>query len=135
MAKAIICDLDGTIALMGERGPFEWHRVSEDVPNPAVIDLMRRYYDDHSIMIVSGRSDECHIKTLAWLARHEVPYDHLFMRHAGDFRKDAVLKREIYDRHIAGRYEVAFCLDDRNQSVAFWRELGLVCFQVALGDF
>lgn len=134
-SPAIICDLDGTIALMQERGPFEWHRVNEDAPNAVVIDLLRRYEDTHDIIIVSGRSDECRYETVDWLREHRVSWNQLFMRRAGDFRKDAEVKRELYDEHIAGRYDVTFCLDDRNQSVEFWRSLGLVCFQVAPGDF
>ena len=43
--RAVIFDLDGTLALghFGEpdrRGPFDWHRVSEDTPNPAVVALV-----------------------------------------------------------------------------------------------
>lgn len=135
MYPAIICDLDGTLALMQGRGPFEWHRVKEDAPNHVVIDLLRRYDKTHSIIIVSGRSEECRIATQAWLVLNNVPYDHLYMRPAGDFRKDAEVKREIFDEKIVERYDVAFCLDDRNQSVEFWRSLRLTCFQVAPGDF
>lgn len=135
MHKAIICDLDGTIALMGDRGPFEWDRVSEDTPNAVVIDLMRRYSTDHAVIIVSGRSEDCRVQTIRWLRQHEVPCLFLLMRKSNDYRKDAVVKQELYEEHIKCDYDVAFCLDDRNQSVEFWRSLGLVCFQVAPGDF
>jgi adenylate cyclase class IV len=59
----------------------------------------------------------------------------LFMRQAGDNRDDRIVKREIYEREIKGRYNVRFVLDDRNKVVALWRDLGLPCFQVADGDF
>jgi len=49
--------------------------------------------------------------------------------------KPYTVKQELYDAHIRDRYEVVFCLDDRDQSVAFWRSLGLACFQVAPGNF
>lgn len=133
--KSIVCDLDGTLALMGERGPFEWHRVGEDTLNEAVADMLRRYEQDHCILIVSGRSDECREATAYWLRQHSINYEQLIMRSAGDFRKDAVVKQELYEAHIKGQYDVVLCLDDRNQSVEFWRSLGLTCFQVAPGDF
>ena len=57
------------------------------------------------------------------------------MRPEGDTRKDAILKREIYEREIRNRYNVAYVLDDRDQTVRVWRDLGLTCLQVADGDF
>jgi hypothetical protein len=132
---AIICDLDGTLALMNDRGPFEWSRVEEDSVNAVVADLLRRYVYDNVVLIVSGRSAECRNETLAWLRRFAIPFERIFMRDIGDYRKDAVIKQEIYEKHIEPEYTVMFCLDDRDQSVAFWRELGLVCFQVAPGAF
>jgi hypothetical protein len=48
----------------------------------------------------------------------------------------AVIKREIFDREIAGKYAVEFVLDDRNQVAEMWRkELKLNCFQVNYGNF
>ncbi|MGH7203736.1 MAG: AAA family ATPase, partial [Candidatus Levyibacteriota bacterium] len=53
-----------------------------------------------------------------------------------DFRKDAVVKKELYETHISGKYEVLFVLDDRDQVVEMWRkDLGLPCFQVDYGNF
>ena len=57
------------------------------------------------------------------------------MRRTKDFRKDAIVKTELFDAHIRGRYEVLFVLDDRNQVVEMWRVMGLPCLQVAAGDF
>jgi len=45
------------------------------------------------------------------------------------------LPKEIYEENIKGRYEVLFVLDDRNRVVDFWRSIGLICLQVAPGDF
>jgi hypothetical protein len=57
------------------------------------------------------------------------------MREAGDSRKDSIVKQELYERHIKPSYDVFVVLDDRNQVVDMWRSLGLVCLQVAPGDF
>jgi hypothetical protein len=57
------------------------------------------------------------------------------MRPAGDMRKDAIVKRELFDRHVRDRYDVTCILDDRSQVVDMWRSLGLTCLQVAPGEF
>ena len=60
----------------------------------------------------------------------------LEMRREKDGRQDAIVKRELFDTHILGKYYVEFVLDDRNQVVDLWRnDLGLTCFQVNYGDF
>ena len=45
-------------------------------------------------------------QTERWLVRHEITYDALYMRRAGDRRKDTIVKREIYEGHIASAYTV-----------------------------
>jgi hypothetical protein len=100
LPRALICDLDGTIALMGDRGPFEWDRVSGDLPNRHVIDLLDQYYyhaPAHRILIILGRSQDCEVATREWLDKYDVSYDHLHIRPSGDFRPDFELKQEIWD--------------------------------------
>ena len=41
LPPAILVDIDGTVALMGARSPYDWHRVGEDTPNQAVIEAVR----------------------------------------------------------------------------------------------
>ena len=64
-----------------------------------------------------------------------VKFIDLLMRKDNDDRKDSIVKKEIYDNEILGKYNVLFVLDDRDQVVKLWRSLGLVCLQVANGDF
>ena len=137
LPKAIICDLDGTLALMNGRNPFDASRCREDLANAPVVNMVKQYKSlGYAVLLVSGRSDEFISQTQDWLSDHGIEYDNLAMRRAGDHRKDSVVKQEIYDDHIAGQYYVELVLDDRNQVVDFWRQgLGLTCFQVAYGDF
>jgi hypothetical protein len=46
-----------------------------------------------------------------------------------------VVKLELFDEHIRDQYDVQFVLDDRNQVVDMWRQLGLTCLQVGPGAF
>ncbi len=137
LPKAIMCDLDGTLAILSKRGPFEELLCEKDDLNVPVANTLINYAKlNYKIILLSGRKDIAHVQTTNWLATHKIPYDMLIMRQADDSRKDAIIKRELYDRHIAGKYFIEFVLDDRNQVVDMWRnELGLPCFQVYYGDF
>ena len=41
LPSAVIFDIDGTLALMGNRGPFDWHKVDVDDPNPIVVEQIK----------------------------------------------------------------------------------------------
>jgi hypothetical protein len=85
---------------------------------------------------MSGRTDACREATEEWLRVHVgVPWEALHMRPAGDMRKDSVVKRELFDRHVRDHYDVRRVYDDRSQVVEAWRSIGLTCLQVADGDF
>ena len=58
----------------------------------------------------------------------------MFMRPKDDYRKDSLVKKEIYNNELS-KYNVLFVYDDRNQVVDMWRELGVKVFQVEPGNF
>jgi len=138
LPNAILCDLDGTLALRGNRNPYDASTCEEDQINPAVQQIIEAstsvFYGD-ALLLVSGRSEQYRPETQRWLKAHGISYAALYMRPEGDNRKDVVVKQELYEQHIAGKYNVKFVLDDRNQCVALWRSLGLTALQVADGDF
>ena len=137
--EAIIIDIDGTIALRGTRGPFDETRVHEDRPNWPVIDVIRADVIEFNLypIFCSGRTSACFDATQAWIRQHfkEFQYFSLFMRPTGDFRKDSVVKMEIFDNNIRDRFQIQRVYDDRNQVVQMWRSLGLTVLQVADGNF
>lgn len=138
---AVICDLDGTLALF-EGNPYN-RDFSKDTPNFPVIHLINQYLKTNDrIIFVSGRDDLYRKQTIQWLIEHlDFPkkesgeYIELYMRKHGDNRKDAIVKEEIFHENIEGKYNIRFILDDRNQMVEMWRDLGLPVFQVSEGDF
>lgn len=136
LPDAVICDLDGTLALLNGRNPYDASRCEEDGVNHAIRSIVSNYYkNDCQILLVSGRNDIYREQTERWLQAHSIPYHQLSMRKDKDMRKDSIIKKEIYTQSIQGSYNVLFVLDDRNQVVELWRSLGLVCLQVAEGDF
>jgi predicted kinase len=134
---AWIVDIDGTLADMIDRGPYDWHLVDQDSPVQSVIDHVKDLKSlGYKIVLMSGRSEEAREGTELWLDVFEVPYDDLFMRRADDWRKDSIVKSELFEKNIRGNYYVRGVLDDRNQVVDMWRwEKGLLTLQVAEGRF
>lgn len=142
LRRAIIVDIDGTIAIKGDRNPFDYDKVDLDLPNHDVIKLVKAYAKlGAHIIFMSGRDDSCFEKTISWINKHtgmkaaQGMYE-LYMRKTGDKRKDSVVKKELFDQFVKNFYFIEFVLDDRNQVVDMWRkELGLTCMQVNYGDF
>jgi predicted kinase len=134
LPDAIICDLDGMLALLNGRNPYDASTCDQDELCRPVWEVLDRM-EGKTVLLVSGRMDTYRPQTEAFLHKHDVRYSYLFMRAAGDTRKDFVVKQEIYEREIRGKYNVLFVLDDRDQVVEMWRGLGLTVFQVAEGDF
>ena len=136
LPKAIIVDIDGTLALMGDRSPYDWDKVDIDSVNEPVKNILKLHHKEgHKIIIVSGRDGISKIKTMKWLDENCIPYDNLFMRIAGDNRKDAIIKQELFDKYIKDNFNIEVVYDDRNQVVKLWRSMGIACFQVNDGDF
>lgn len=159
----IVCDLDGTLANCehrvhhvqrvdgnGEKRKPDWdsfyagikddevHEAVEKVLlgmgcNPDFIDVP--HWARHDIIFCSGRPERCRADTELWLrTKTLVKKFTLLMRKDGDFRADYIVKQEILDAHIP-KDRVLFVLDDRQQVVDMWRRNGLMCFQVAEGNF
>jgi len=134
--KAIVVDIDGTLAHMTGRSPYDYTRVNEDRVDEVVRSIVRRYHDDkYKVILCSGRESSARVDTLQWLADNHIPFDFLYMRQEGDSRSDNIVKLEIFDQHIRDDYNVEFVLDDRNRVVEAWRSIGLKVLQVAEGDF
>ena len=137
--ECVIFDLDGTFAFLGDRGPYDASKAEGDEVNAAahfVYEAIRAGKPETAVFLVSGREDRWRAETERWLELHGITYDALFLRRSGDRRKDTIVKRELYERHIAGKHTVRVVFEDRDQVVRLWRdELDLPCFQVAWGDY
>ena len=136
--EAIICDLDGTLALIHNRSPYDASDCDiKDLPNLPVVKSIQLYHDaGYKIVFCSGREDKYEPETRRFIEKHlpNLQYE-LHMRKTDDFRKDAIIKEEIYQDFIYGKVNVLLVLDDRNQVIEFWRSKGLPTWQVAAGDF
>ena len=148
--KAIIVDIDGTIALRDGRSPFDYEKVYEDRVDHRLAHLLKNLINEteYEVFFMTGREDigDCRKITTAWINDNIYPKQghngflpsdnwRLFMRAEGDHRSDEITKKEIYENYIAPWYDVVCVFEDRNRVVKMWRDLGLLVAQVYDGDF
>lgn len=131
-----IFDIDGTLAKMNGRSPYDYTKVNTDIPNHNIVNIAKVLADSGvTIIVVSGRENSCRFETEQWLYKNDIVYDKILMRKADDTRNDAIIKKEIYESEIKPYYNVLAVFDDRNRVVDMWRSLGLTCLQVDYGNF
>lgn len=133
--EIVLCDIDGTVARMINRGPYDFHRVTEDEPIQDIIDLINLLYNEYEIIFFSGRDDSCEEDTYNWLWDALNGMDlKIYMRKTGDKRPDDKVKYEMYNQHIRGKYNVKFVVDDRLRVARMWHKLGLTLLKVGDPD-
>ena len=151
MKNTIIFDLDGTLALIDKRrelstkpnGKIDFDKlhdpslIKHDKPNWPVIKMAQLFAEQgFKIVIFSGRSDKTATATLSWLSQSKVPFNKLVMRpqNTMGFVPDEILKKDMLDNHV-DISDIFMVVDDRQKVVDMWRSLGLICVQVADGNF
>ena len=71
LPRCILVDIDGTVAKMGDRSPFDWHRVGVDTPKWPIIRLVKAMRaSGYVIVFFSGRDAVCRPETTDWLCKH-----------------------------------------------------------------
>ena len=149
MKRIILCDIDGTLATIGDRAKIlekdkltekeydEFNAQSEssccieDIAN-----IVRNLKDSETkIYLITAREKKWKKITQSWLKLNEIPYDNLLMRNDGDKNSDADVKLKIVKEYVNPK-RVWFVLEDRDDVVQMYREdLGLTCLQVNKGDY
>jgi len=129
LKSCIICDIDGTLALH-DRWPYEFEKLDTDILNIPVEFIIATAYENVSVILMSGRSEEYRKPTEKRLRKHKISYSALYMRPANDTREDTKIKRELYETHIQGKYNVLFAIDDRTRIVDQRREMWIYTLDV-----
>lgn len=135
LPKAIVCDIDGTLARMVGRSPFAYHRVGEDTLIENVAAVVKRLAEDHQIVFMTGREDSCRELTTDWLEGHGFVVDEMYMRSEGDTETpDQQLKLDLFNDNVRHRFNVVGVFDDRRKVCKMWEEIGLTLFRVGPMD-
>lgn len=156
----IVFDLDGTLADGTHRehhlreDPKDWDSYFAACGADSVIDPIMMIFDAlwaeaqdfdnasmpaitrRDVQVWTGRIEQYRQETLDWFATHYgyVPKT-LLMRETTDRTADDVLKRKWLHEARARGDEVILVFEDRQRVVDMWRAEGIVCCQVAKGDF
>jgi phosphoglycolate phosphatase-like HAD superfamily hydrolase len=142
--EIVIFDIDGTLADISERvhhvrrKPKNWKAfnagMTQDKAIHSMVKLCNMLYDAGiRIVLCTGRNERNRPETVEWLKKQGVNYHELLLRKDGDFRSDAVIKREVLQG--MDKSKILFVVEDRSRVVEMWRAEGLVCLQPAPGDF
>jgi len=127
----ILSDLDGTLVKMGDRNPY-------DASNCDLVDTLNKHVSDAvyalsnfhkaDVFFMSGREKKDFDPTVRFLTNNSWEYYTLIMRETGDTRPDEVVKLELFNQRIRGKYNVLAVFDDRPKVVRLWKSLGLPVF-------
>tara|TARA_Y100000593_G_C4309588_1_gene337665 strand:+ start:948 stop:1436 length:489 start_codon:yes stop_codon:yes gene_type:complete len=152
--EVVLCDIDGTIAdcehrrhhVTGKKKDFKSfyaEQYKDDAIKTTVAVLKALCWQTrYGLIFVSARPEKYRKDTEEWLVGCAEQYKDtpieclgLLMRPEGDYRADHIVKEEIYLNRIKPHYNVFMVLDDRQKVVDMWRKHGLICHQVADGNF
>jgi predicted kinase len=139
LPKAVICDLDATLALHQGRTPFDWSRILEDKPEPRLKQLLDLFVkNDIKILFLTGRTEDALDNTVQWIYENihltENQYE-LFLRDNKDFSHGDDYKRKVYNDFIKDKFNILCVFEDSNKCVKMFREEGLLTCQVENSDF
>jgi len=143
----IIVDIDGTLADCTHRlrfikdGKKDWDgffaACDRDKPVEVVCRMVNSllHNDANRVILCSGRPERTRAVTERWLYDQMMLRAPLYMRADGDYRADDIIKRELLARIRADGFNPVLAIDDRKRVVDMWRSEGLICAQVAEGEF
>lgn len=132
----ILCDIDGTLADIGERRKHVQGEIKDWESFFAEINLdkfRQDIWDDvkevvknsgYDLFLVSGRNEKYREETIKWFKKHcpEVldTAKCIFMRGQNDFRPDTDVKRDILK--MFHKDDVKLVYDDRPSVIRMWQE-------------
>jgi predicted secreted acid phosphatase len=150
----VIVDIDGTVADLTHRRHWVTSKPKNyaafkaaahlDTPIVPVIEAVKALNEaGHTIIFVSGRegTPEHRKVTVDWLVEQGfsgilVRPHSLFMRKAGDYRADDVIKEEILDEILMLGFRPSIAFDDRRRVIEMWKRRGILVLAINGGaDF
>lgn len=130
LLRCIIVDIDGTLSNSSQRKIFDFKECGSDKVIEPVGYVVRKLLQSCCLILLSGREEICRKETEKWLTDNYIPFDVLLMRKEGDYRADTIIKKELFEEHIHGKYNPLFIIDDRPAVLQMWVDMGLFVFNV-----
>lgn len=125
----IICDLDGTLCLYGDKNSY-YRDFENDQVNLPVLNIINNAAVD-KIFFFSGRNGKYESQTRRFLDDYVLEDYTLVMRDSEDMRRDSIVKEEMFNNYIKDKYNVEFVIDDRLQVIEeCWNKLDIFVLNV-----
>lgn len=142
----VLFDVDGTLADCTHRlphilsNPKDWKTFNSLLHKDRPFDGIREvcnalYHAGNFVLLCTGREETLRAQTEDWLIEHGVYYHELYMRPRSDFRDDHIVKADLLEQIHSEGWLPQLAFEDRARVVEMWRAKGLICCQVAKGDF
>ena len=129
-------------------------QVSKDAPIPQTWGIMANLLSTsrNRVIFITGRNEKTRDMTVAWLTDEDCPIrwsaasyfplaswpivgPHVYMRSENDRRPSDQVKRDLLNKARADGFNPTLVFEDRKEDAAMWRSEGLLCCQVAEGDY
>jgi hypothetical protein len=138
--KIVLVDLDHTLCDAFWRDPLlgrweEYHAAGmEDKPIGFVREIIdMAHHSGREVVAVTGRPEYNRQMTVRWMIQYDIPIDTILMRAMDDHRPSVEVKRELVTLAFPDLSVIEFVLEDRDDCVAIYKQLGLNVLQVNYG--
>jgi len=140
LPPAVIFDLDFTIMYRQNRGPFEYSKADTDILDPKAEWIINRWISDGITPIfLTGRDNSeesinairkaLNIQKIKKL--DDVYYPYIILgRNPGDRRTSMIVKEELYETEVKGKYNVLMAFDDDQEVVDMYKSKGIFASKV-----
>lgn len=121
LSKAIVFDIDNTLAIKGDRGIYEFNKCGVDLPiesTNVTLDALNKL--NIKILFVTGRGEEARLETSQWLLKHtgvNASKFNLFMRPYKNFERDSLVKEKIYNVNLRNAYNIIGWFEDSQKVI------------------
>lgn len=129
--KAILVDIDGTLAILNDRDPYNPETCEQDELNKIVANVIILFEKaGFKIILATGREEQWRQQTVNWLHKNEIPYNLLLMRPDGNRISATQLKRQWYIDDLQYYYEIILVLEDLYKTIEMFRKYDIPAWQV-----
>jgi len=98
----------------------------------ALVDVVDR---DIAVVLLTGRPVRVQPQTLDWLARHQLRWDLLVMRNAGNYQHSPEFKRLTVKELRERGFEVKLALEDDHRNIEMFKAEGVPCVYIHSGYY
>jgi hypothetical protein len=138
--KIVLVDLDHTLSDAFWRDPLlgkweEYHAAGiQDRPIAFVKEIIdMAFAKGREVVAVTGRPEYNRQMTMRWMIQYDVPIDVILMRATDDHRPSVEVKIGLVTEAYPDLSVIEFVLEDRDDCVAAYKQMGLNVLQVNYG--